>query len=111
MTAVRHPRYEPRDAPPRAVALGVLGLFGLIGVAALVVAGLFQLWSAAPSAPSKPDVPAPRLESREGEDRPALDAAAEAKLKGYGWTDRAAGKAHIPIERAMELQVQHGWPR
>ena len=111
MTVARHPRYEPRDIPPRAAVLSVLGLFGLIVVAALVVAGLFQIWPAAPPSPAKPNVPAPRLESREGEDRPTIDAAARAKLQGYGWTDRAAGRVHIPIERALELQVQQGWPR
>jgi hypothetical protein len=111
MSAARHPRYEPRDIPARAAVYSMAGLFGLIAAVALVVAGLFQLWPAAPPAPPKPDVPAPRLESQEGQDRPAIDAAAQAKLKGYGWTDRAAGTAHIPIDRAMELLVQQGWPR
>jgi hypothetical protein len=111
MTTSHPPRYEPRDIPARAAVYSVGGLFALIAVAALVVAGLFQLWPAAPPAPIKPNVPAPRLESHEGQDRPAIDEAAREKLQGYGWTDRAAGKAHIPIERAMELQVQQGWPR
>jgi hypothetical protein len=111
VTAALRQAYERRDVSPRVVAFGVLSLFGIIAVAALVVAGLFQLWPAAPPAPTKPNVPAPRLESHEGEDRAALEAAAQAKLQGYGWTDRAAGRAHIPIERAMELQVQQGWPR
>ncbi len=111
MSRVHHQRYEPRDVPPRAAAFGILGLVCLIAVAALVVAGLFQVWPAAPSAPPKRSVPAPRLENQEGQDRPAIDSKARAKLEGYGWTDRAAGRAHIPIERAMELQVQQGWPR
>jgi len=87
------------------------GLFGLIALAAIVVAVLFQIWPAAPRAPAKPNVPAPRLESQEGQDRPAIDDAARKKLEGYGWSDRAAGKAHIPIDRAMELLVQQGWSR
>jgi hypothetical protein len=111
MSAARHPRYERRDIRARAAVYSVGGLFGLIALAAIVVAVLFQIWPAAPPAPAKPNVPAPRLESQEGQDRPAIDAAARAKLEGYGWTDRAAGKAHIPIERAMELQVQQGWPQ
>jgi hypothetical protein len=111
MTTAHHPRYEPRDVPPRGAVFGVLGLFGLIAVAAIVVAVLFQIWPAAPTAPAKPNVPAPRLESQEGQDRPAIDDAARQHLEGYGWTDRAAGKAHIPIDRAMELQVQQGWPQ
>ena len=111
MTTAHHPRYEPRDVPPRGAVFGVLGLFGLIAVAAIVVAVLFQIWPAAPAAPTKPNVPAPRLESQEGQDRPAIDEAAREKLRGYGWTDRAGGRAHIPIDRAMELLVQQGWPR
>jgi hypothetical protein len=111
MTTAHHPRYEPRDVPPRGAVFGMLGLFGLIAVAAIVVAVLFQIWPAAPPTPAKPNVPAPRLESQEGQDRPAIDEAAREKLKGYGWTDRPGGKAHIPIDRAMELLVQQGWPR
>jgi hypothetical protein len=111
MTKTRHPRYEPRDAEPRAAAFGVLGLFGLIAVAALVVGGLFGFWPVAPPSPVKPDVPPPRLESHEGEDRAGLEAAAQARLHGYAWIDRAAGRARIPIERAMALQAQQGWPR
>ena len=30
---------------------------------------------------------------------------AESRLSSYGWVDRASGKAHIPIERAIELYV------
>src|SRR5262245_54669773 len=26
----------------------------------------------------------------------------DAKLNGYGWTDRSKGLAHVPIERALE---------
>jgi hypothetical protein len=112
MTAASRPTYERRDVPARGVVFGVLGLFGIIAVSALVVAGLFALWPAAPPAPvRRTNVPAPRLELQEGQDRPALDAAARAKLQGYGWTDRAGGRAHIPIERAMTLQVQQGWAR
>ena len=111
MTTVRHPRYEPRDIPARAAVYSVGGLFGLIALAAIVVAVLFQIWPAAPPAPATPNVPAPRLESQEGQDRPAIDDAARKKLEGYGWSDRAAGKAHIPIDRAMELLVQQGWSR
>jgi hypothetical protein len=111
MTTARHPRYEPRDIPARAAVYSVGGLFGLIALAAIVVAVLFQIWPAAPPAPARLNVPAPRLESQEGQDRPAIDEAAGEKLKGYGWTDRAAGKARIPIDRATELLVRQGWSR
>jgi hypothetical protein len=34
----------------------------------------------------------------------------EDQLNSYGWIDEKAGIAHIPIERAMELTVEHGIP-
>jgi hypothetical protein len=34
----------------------------------------------------------------------------EIQLNTYGWVDKDAGVAHIPIERAMELLVQRGVP-
>ena len=35
-------------------------------------------------------------------------AAELAKLDGYGWTDRASGEVHIPIERAMDAIAKRG---
>ena len=32
------------------------------------------------------------------------------KLEGYGWVDERAGVAHVPIEEAKKLIVQHGVP-
>jgi hypothetical protein len=32
------------------------------------------------------------------------------RLNGYGWVDRAAGIAHIPIERAIEIVAASGLP-
>jgi hypothetical protein len=32
-------------------------------------------------------------------------AASKKQLHGYGWVDRQAGTIHIPIERAIELQL------
>jgi hypothetical protein len=114
MTAApRKVSHERRDVPARPVALGLAGLFVTIGISAALVSGLFALFGGvregAPTA-QPTSASAPRLELKEGEDRAALDAAANAKLTGYAWVDRAAGKVRIPIERAMELQAQQGWP-
>jgi len=51
----------------------------------------------------------PRLEADPRGDRLALEADARRRLESYGWTDRAKGLAHIPIERAMALQAERGW--
>ncbi len=34
----------------------------------------------------------------------------EDQLNSYGWVDKDAGVAHIPIQRAMDLIVQQGLP-
>ncbi len=34
----------------------------------------------------------------------------ENQLNSYGWVDKEAGVAHIPIKRAMDLIVQQGLP-
>ena len=34
----------------------------------------------------------------------------DAHLSGYGWTDRNAGRVHIPIEAAKEKLLQQGLP-
>lgn len=35
-----------------------------------------------------------------------LKASQKQRLSSYGWVDRKAGVAHIPIERAMEIRAQ-----
>lgn len=33
-------------------------------------------------------------------------AAQKRRLEGYGWVDREAGIAHIPVERAVQIQIE-----
>lgn len=112
--------FERRDVAPRHVVYAVLGLFAIIAIAGLVVAGLMGLFSrelgqerrerpptALEAARQVP--PSPRLQVKPVEDRASLDAEARRKLQGYGWADRKAGRAHIPIDRAIDLLVAHGW--
>jgi hypothetical protein len=39
-----------------------------------------------------------------------LRAEAQPELQSYGWIDRDAKIVHVPIERAMELALQKGFP-
>jgi hypothetical protein len=54
--------------------------------------------------------PEPRLQTNPKEDLRVLQRRDEALLKSYGWTDKDAGIARIPIEEAMKLTVQRGLP-
>jgi hypothetical protein len=109
--------FERSDLPALPAALAIGGVLSLIAVAALVAWALaasfgqrhpvtrpdaFQQAAAQPASP--------RLEADPSADRMAIDAAAQAHLTGYGWSDRQAGLAHVPIDRAMALLVQQGWP-
>lgn len=54
--------------------------------------------------------PAPNLQVQPFKDVYALRATEADRLSSYGWVDKDGGITHIPIERAMELMVQHGLP-
>jgi hypothetical protein len=53
---------------------------------------------------------APMLEVIEGVELRKDLIKQEEQLNSYGWVDKKAGVAHIPIERAMELIAQRGLP-
>ena len=53
---------------------------------------------------------APMLEVIEGVDLRKDLIKQEDQLNSYGWVDKDAGVAHIPIQRAMDLIVQQGLP-
>jgi hypothetical protein len=59
-------------------------------------------------APAPP--PPPRLEEVPGQELREVRATQEVLLHSYGWVDRQAGQARIPIERAIDLLVQRGLP-
>ncbi|MCL4767680.1 MAG: hypothetical protein KJZ80_15750 [Hyphomicrobiaceae bacterium] len=107
--------FEPRDVPAPGVALAVLGILVSIGLAAAFVAAVLawfpeSLSQATPLETIREAPPKPRLEVSPRASGAAVQAAARARLEGYAWTDREAGRARIPIERAMKLLTGHGWP-
>ena len=88
----------------RAIRRGALAIAGGIVFA---VGGswwlLDRLGPAVNSAPPPAAIPAPRLQPAPQEERAAYFAEKERRLSGYGWVDRNAGIAHIPLEEAMRL--------
>ena len=54
--------------------------------------------------------PLPNLQSQPFKDVFSLRAAEDKKLTGYGWVDKEGGVTHIPIDRAMEVMLQRGFP-
>lgn len=109
--------YDLRDLPVRLVGWLGVGLFAGLVVSGGVVAGLILLFLSV-SAPSgvtpvertEERAAGPRLETSPDGDRTAIERAARTHLSGYAWLDCKAGTARIPIERAMDLLAEQGWP-
>jgi hypothetical protein len=54
--------------------------------------------------------PGPRLQTNPRQDLRDLRSAEDSVLTGYGWVDKNAGIARIPIGEAMKLTVERGLP-
>lgn len=87
----------------KAIGLGVLSIAAGI---ALALAGawllLGRMGPADNSAPPPSAIAPPRLQVAPQPDRAAYFTAKERRLDSYGWVDRRAGIAHIPLEEAMK---------
>ncbi len=111
-------RYERSDATARTV------LWSAFGIATLIVVGLAASWivmkyfvtvqklgpPASPFDQTRTIPPAPRLSVNPEIDLKKLQSEEKDRLASYGWMDRSAGIVHIPIERAMELTLERGFP-
>ena len=54
--------------------------------------------------------PAPRFQENPQQELQQLREKQKALLEGYGWVNKEAGVARIPIEEAMRLVVERGLP-
>jgi len=59
--------------------------------------------AAAPTAP-----PGPQLQAVPERELAALRAREAERLGGWGWVDRGAGLAHVPVERAIDAVARDG---
>jgi hypothetical protein len=110
-------KYETQDFSPRAIRWFTAGL-AVLTVIVLISMG-WLLWALSsrlvpgqaivtPQGPP-PDVsPAPNLQVASSRDMAELRASEDAQLQSYGWVDRQAGIAAIPIKRAMALLAERG---
>ncbi len=112
--------HEASDLNLRRISL--FGLALLVGMAVVFIA-VTVLQYAAVGAPAKfaqppsystaPNVqlpPQPRFEEIPGMNIQALRTREELLLNSYGWVNQAEGTVRIPVERAMELLVERGFP-
>ncbi|MFZ0960031.1 MAG: hypothetical protein WAO35_03940 [Terriglobia bacterium] len=115
-----HPRraYEDSDVSVGRLFLFAAGVVGLVVFGVLVSAAVFHFFvqhqSLGPPASPFEDVrtlpPEPRLQTAAPLDLKRYRADQEKLLQGYGWVDSQAGIVRIPVDRAMDLMLQKGYP-
>ena len=112
--------HETEDASVPGIVYAGVGLAVGSLIVALIVYGVFQYLANQPltTAPPNPLAetdqqripPAPRIEEHPAIELKDLHAEEDQILNTYGWTDKSAGIVRIPLERAMELQLERGFP-
>lgn len=110
--------HELTDAPVRPIVL-VGGAIALITAVVFGLSiGVFRFFSERPAeAPPNPMAaeapqfpPAPRIQVEPSIEYQQLRAQEDQILSTYGWVDRKAGTVRMPIDRAIDLQLQRGFP-
>ena len=111
--------HEKRDVDVLNLLLIAALLLLVIGICLLVCWGILHLLNRERAAQEGPRMqvaqtaarfPPPQLLSQPGSELARVRRDAQTRLSTYGWVDRKAGIAHIPINRAMELLVKRGLP-
>lgn len=110
------PGYEQRDVSGFWLLMALLAF--LIGFALALLGAHWALQSnlqhfppPSPVAAQTPPTPPPRLLTNPSAELERFMHEKHARLHSYGWVDREAGLAHIPIEQAMQRVVEYGLPR
>ena len=111
--------HESRDADIRPILLTGFGLALCVVVVGLIVYGTFRYLATHPATSVQPNPmavfdsqipPAPRIEEYPAIEIQQLRAQEEQTLSTYGWIDKKKGVVRIPLDRAMQLQVERGFP-
>lgn len=111
--------HETSDANVRGIVYTGTGLAVVIVLAGLIGYALFEFLVRHPltgfTSPMSDSgaqrfPPAPRIEDRPAAELENLRKQDEQNLTTYGWVDKNSGVVRIPVDRAIELQLQRGFP-
>ena len=114
-------KYENTDIDPSVGYKFVLWLAVSVVISFGLVYGAFRLFESQERAASqraavypltgqRTEPPTPNLQRQPFKDIYLLRQGENEKLTSYGWVDKEGGIAHIPIDRAMEVMLQRGFP-
>jgi hypothetical protein len=107
--------HESSDANIRPIIITGVGLAISAALVALVVYGIFRYLATQPVSTAPPNPmsvaepqipPPPRLEEHPMIELQQLRQQEDSVLSTYGWADKKAGTVRIPIDRAMELELE-----
>jgi hypothetical protein len=111
--------HEETDARIGPIVLTGAGLALAVVIVGLIVFGIFQYLGTQPAArvhanpmftPESQIPPEPRIEEHPAIGIQQLHRQEEGTLSTYGWVDRKTGAIRIPIDRAMQLELDRGFP-
>jgi hypothetical protein len=112
--------HETADASIQGIVFTGVGLAIGTAIALALVYGIFQYLASQPitTVPPNPMAetnrqqlpPEPRIEEHPAIDVQELHARENRLLTTYGWSNKTAGVVRIPIDRAIDLELQRGFP-
>jgi mono/diheme cytochrome c family protein len=99
----------------RTLVITVVGFLVLVALVFIITTVVYQLTASRRQASGDPFQPratpaGPNLQVNEPEALAGVRATETARLAGYAWIDRDARRVQIPIERAMDIVAQRGFP-
>jgi hypothetical protein len=111
-------RYEDSNVSVKQLFAFAMGIVAMVMVGVLSSAFVFRFFvrhtpmgpSASPFDDSRAMPPDLRLQTSAPLDLKRYRADQNKILTGYGWVDPQAGVVRIPVERAMDLLLQKGYP-
>ena len=110
--------YESSEVSPGRLFAFAVGVVGLVLAGVLGSALVFHFFSkhesmgppASPFQNERELPPEPRLQTGAPQDLKAYRAEQDRILGEYGWVDRQSGVVRIPVDRAMDLLLEKGYP-
>ena len=112
--------HEGSDASIPGIALTAAGLAVTVALVYFLVSGIFWYLADHPLSAPRPNPmaetnqqqfpPVPRLEVHPTIEVQEMRSDEDKILSTYGWTDKEKGVVRVPIDRAMELQLERGFP-
>jgi hypothetical protein len=112
--------HEQSDASVGPIVLTGAGLVVVVAIVCVLVYGIFWYLADHPLSAARPNPmaetnqeqfpPVPRLEVHPTIEMHELRSDEDKILSTYGWTDKDKAIVRVPIDRAMELQLERGFP-